>query len=623
MKRYLAVFLCLCLIGMGGVLRSAKAEEVSIIVGDTELEQDGDSVTGGSGTATLTYENGNPVLTLDNYIYSGQGIGFAAIWYHDNRYDYDNNATPLTIRLVGNSSVTHVSDNSYQSSVFESDFKKAEITIEGTGSLTLQHSGNDILYSNGILVEGPLTIRGGRVEVVGVDINSTNVMYTGESYGIHCYKSLKIEGGTVIATGGSVTATVTESSAYSYGIYVQDNIEITGGAVEASGGVVSQPVGDQCSEGIHGGKMDIGDGIDYVRAKGYSGATNAQIKNAVAGTGWTDYAGTEGITSVSVHDNYTSVLYKHLYFERPVISAKATFKVKNGAWNDETTADKPVTLTGRQGDTLKLKEGDIPPVGSKPAEHYKAGSWNPVPDTETAITGNDNVYTYTYVKKNRESYTVTFRVVNGEWDNGGSADQTVTLSGDEDENLSLKAGDIPAVGSNPAQYYKAGSWDVTPSTDTAITEDKTYTYTYEKIPVTLSVTDTKGTEHKKQSGEDAVITVKGSPDDRDTYKSFEKASVDGKELKIGRDAEKAEGSLILTVRSEYLDTLSEGDHKVTVAFSGGTVETTVTIKAAAAKPKPVPKTGDTAALLLWGGLVILGVMGMAVGMKRFSLGKKK
>ena len=475
MKRYLAVFLCLCLIGMGGVLRSAKAEEVSIIVGDTELEQDGDSVTGGSGTATLTYENGNPVLTLDNYIYSGQGIGFAAIWYHDNRYDYDNNATPLTIRLVGNSSVTHVSDNSYQSSVFESDFKKAEITIEGTGSLTLQHSGNDILYSNGILVEGPLTIRGGRVEVVGVDINSTNVMYTGESYGIHCYKSLKIEGGTVIATGGSVTATVTESSAYSYGIYVQDNIEITGGAVEASGGVVSQPVGDQCSEGIHGGKMDIGDGIDYVRAKGYSGATNAQIKNAVAGTGWTDYAGTEGITSVSVHDNYTSVLYKHLYFERPVISAKATFKVKNGAWNDETTADKPVTLTGRQGDTLKLKEGDIPPVGSKPAEHYKAGSWNPVPDTETAITGNDNVYTYTYVKKNRESYTVTFRVVNGEWDNGGSADQTVTLSGDEDENLSLKAGDIPAVGSKPAQYYKAGSWDVTPSTDTAITEDKTYT----------------------------------------------------------------------------------------------------------------------------------------------------
>ena len=339
------------------------------------------------------------------------------------------------------------------------------------------------------------------------------------------------------------------------------------------------------------------------------------MKNAVSGTGWDNYAGTGNGTRLAASEDYHNESYNHMYFGGPVISAKATFKVKNGAWNDETTADKPVTLTGRQGDTLKLKEGDIPPVGSKPAEHYKAGSWNPVPDTETAITGNDNVYTYTYVKKNRESYTVTFRVVNGEWDNGGSADQTVTLSGDEDENLSLKAGDIPAVGSKPAQYYKAGSWDVTPSTDTAITEDKTYTYTYEKIPVTLSVTDTKGTEHQKQSGEDAVVTVKGVPDDRDTYKNFRSASVDGTELKIGRDADTAEGSLILTVKSEYLDTLSEGDHTVTLAFANGTVETALKVKAAAPaptkEPQPVPKTGDPSDLLLWGGLVILGIIGLA------------
>ncbi len=127
------------------------------------------------------------------------------------------------------------------------------------------------------------------------------------------------------------------------------------------------------------------------------------------------------------------------------------------------------------------------------------------------------------------------------------------------------------------------------------------------------MTDPQGTDHEKQSGADAVITVKGSPDDRDTYRNFEKASVDGRELRIGTDADKAEGSLILTVKSEYLDTLSEGDHKVTLAFSGGTVETTVKIKAAAPKPKPVPKTGDPADLLLWGGLVILGIIGI-IGM---------
>ena len=617
MKRYLAAFLCLCLFCMAGILRSAEADEVLVYIGDTMLSEDGQSVIGGSGTATLTYENGNPVLTLDNFTYSGKGHDGAAIGYSD--------AAPLTIRLVGTSSVTHESDNSDNSYGLWSYNNNAAITIEGTGSLKL-HGGKSSRNSFGMYVRGSLTISGGRVEAVGGDLNLADV--EGTSCGICCEQSLKIQGGTVIATGGSVTVTGTKE-AYSRGILISGvgNLEITGGAVEASGGRVTS-TNDKYSNshGIEGNNnIEIGAGIDYVRAKGYSYAILSDYKNAVSGTGWDNYAGTGNGNKLAVSENYHFEYYKHMYFGGPVISAKATFKVKNGAWNDETTADKPVTLTGRQGDTLKLKEGDIPPVGSKPAEHYKAGSWNPVPDTDTAITGNDNVYTYTYVKKNQESYTVTFRVVNGEWDNGGSADQTVTLSRDEDEDLALalKAGDIPAVGSKPAQYYKAGSWDVTPSTDTAITEDKTYTYTYEKIPVTLSVTDTKGTEHEKQSGTDAVITVKGSPDDRDTYKSFEKASVDGKELKIGRDAEKAEGSLILTIRSEYLDTLSEGSHKVTVAFSGGTVETIVKIRAAASKPKPVPKTGDPAALLLWGGLVILGIMGMAVGMKRFRLGKKK
>ena len=172
------------------------------------------------------------------------------------------------------------------------------------------------------------------------------------------------------------------------------------------------------------------------------------------------------------------------------------------------------------------------------------------------------------------------------------------------------------MGSKPAQYCRAGGWDVTPDPETELTENKTYTYTYEKIPVTLEVKDTQGTEHEKQNGEDAVITVKGIPDDRDTYRNFEKASVDGKELRIGTDADKAEGSLVLTIKSAYLDTLSEGNHTVTLKFANGTVETALKIKAAAPTPttKPTPKTGDTSDLLLWSGLVILGILGMAVVM---------
>ena len=76
------------------------------------------------------------------------------------------------------------------------------------------------------------------------------------------------------------------------------------------------------------------------------------------------------------------------------------------------------------------------------------------------------------------SYTVTFKVANGTWDDGSTADKTVTLEGYASDSLKLKAADIPAVGTKPGNGYKAGSWDVTPSTDAAITKDVTYTYTY-------------------------------------------------------------------------------------------------------------------------------------------------
>ena len=164
-----------------------------------------------------------------------------------------------------------------------------------------------------------------------------------------------------------------------------------------------------------------------------------------------------------------------------VISKTVTFKVVNGAWNDETTEEKTVTLIGYEGDTLKLAANQIPAAGNKPSDIYKAGSWDVTPDTETAITA-DTTYTYTYVEKNTISVNVTFKVVNGSWNEGegdeATKDKPVTLTGHEGDTLKLAANQIPAVGNKPNDTYKAGSWDVTPSTDAGITKDMTYTYTY-------------------------------------------------------------------------------------------------------------------------------------------------
>ena len=78
------------------------------------------------------------------------------------------------------------------------------------------------------------------------------------------------------------------------------------------------------------------------------------------------------------------------------------------------------------------------------------------------------------------SKTVTFKVVNGSWNDGEAKDKVVKLEGFEGDTLKLSADKIPAVGTKPSDGYKEGSWDVVPKADTEIKADTTFTYTYVK-----------------------------------------------------------------------------------------------------------------------------------------------
>lgn len=218
-----------------------------------------------------------------------------------------------------------------------------------------------------------------------------------------------------------------------------------------------------------------------VTLTGYEGDTLKLAANQIPAVGTkpndTYKAGSWDVTPSADTAITADTIYTYTYAQKDGISQTVTFKVANGKWDDDTTADKTVTLTGYEGDTLKLAENQIPAVGSKPSDTYKAGSWDVTPSTETAITAA-TTYTYAYAQKESISQTVTFKVVNGKWDDETTADKIVTLTGYEGDTLKLAANQIPAAGTKPNDTYKAGSWDVTPSTDTAITETKTYTYTY-------------------------------------------------------------------------------------------------------------------------------------------------
>ena len=103
---------------------------------------------------------------------------------------------------------------------------------------------------------------------------------------------------------------------------------------------------------------------------------------------------------------------------------------------------------------------------------------SPVTAISTSDTGNKEYWAKWTANPSSVSYSVVFKVVNGSWDDGSTSDKSVTLSGVEGDTLKLSSGQIPAVGTKPNDGYKAGSWDVTPSTDTAISSNVTYTYTY-------------------------------------------------------------------------------------------------------------------------------------------------
>lgn len=140
--------------------------------------------------------------------------------------------------------------------------------------------------------------------------------------------------------------------------------------------------------------------------------------------------------------------------------------------NDEKPESKTETVTTETldatDDIVILDEDSLGPAEDEATEEET---------TESA----EDVFEVKEEEKDSQDITVsiTFKVVNGSWDDGTTDDKTVTLTGEEGEELKLTADQIPAVGSNPADdTYKSGSWDKTPNTDEPITEDATYIYTY-------------------------------------------------------------------------------------------------------------------------------------------------
>ena len=109
--------------------------------------------------------------------------------------------------------------------------------------------------------------------------------------------------------------------------------------------------------------------------------------------------------------------------------------------------------------------------------------------------------------------------------------------------------------------------------------------------------------HEIGDQKDCRITVRSEPDGSKAYDNYQNTRMDAQVMPNGsHTAEK--GSLIVTLKADYLDTLAVGKHKVTINFKDGSVDAEITIK----EGYEVPKTGDSANPMLWLGLMLLGLL---------------
>ncbi len=95
----------------------------------------------------------------------------------------------------------------------------------------------------------------------------------------------------------------------------------------------------------------------------------------------------------------------------------------------------------------------------------------------------------------RVYFPVTFEVVGGEWDAGGSGPivcDDVSRYANEDLALVLKSSDFPAVGAKPGEGFKAGSWNPIPLEEKNVSSAETYTYAYQALTVYTITLDANG-----------------------------------------------------------------------------------------------------------------------------------
>ena len=290
-----------------------------------------------------------------------------------------------------------------------------------------------------------------------------------------------VENGVVTAVGsGTANITVTATNGTDD---ASDDMTATC-AVTVNAATVKSSV----TLNANGGTINSGNITEYTEGTGATLPTDV-TKDGHQFGGWYDNAGLTGspVTAISTSDTGNKEYWAKWTANPSSVSYSVVFKVVNGSWDDGNTSDKSVTLSGVEGDTLRLSSGQIPAVGTKPNDGYKAGSWDVTPSTDTAISSNVT-YTYTYVADSSGGSSDS-----GSGDSsGGSSDSGSgsSSSGSTDSGSGSSSGGSSDSGSSDSSDETSGGSSDNTNTNT----DTSAKVPYDDVPIsTGSVNDITGT----------------------------------------------------------------------------------------------------------------------------------
>ena len=271
------------------------------------------------------------------------------------------------------------------------------------------------------------------------------------------------------------------------------------------------------------------------------------------------------------------------------------------------------TVLSKQGvpfGTKPVYNGDEPTKEATAQYTYVFDGWTP---EIVEVEAKETVYTATYQQKTR-----TYTVEPSELPEGVKLSitdkKTVDAGADVTFTITIEKG-----------YDKGESFAVKVN-GKAITPDENGTYKISGIledvkitvsgveKVSYSVAEGDKTKHVIGDKNVAKFVFKRNVNDAETFGKNTAILLDGKEM---TDAQytKSSGSLIVELKADFMDTLSVGEHILTVRFDDydGDVKATLIIEKAA---DPAPTTGDSGNLTLW---IVIGVVSLAAFVALFLL----